>query len=49
VTPELGTVVLFLSEEIPHEVLPAHRNRLGVAGWFRVNTSAAIEKVDPSR
>jgi SM-20-related protein len=49
VTPELGTVVLFLSEEIPHEVLPAYRNRLGVAGWFRVNTSSAVDKIDPSR
>ena len=49
VTPELGTVVLFLSEEIPHEVLPALRNRLGVAGWFRVNTSSAIDKVDSLR
>lgn len=47
VTPALGTVVLFLSEEVPHEVLPAHRTRLGVAGWFRLNTSAAIDKVDP--
>lgn len=39
VLPEFGTLVLFLSEEFPHEVLPATRQRLSVAGWFRVNTS----------
>jgi SM-20-related protein len=49
VTPALGTVVLFLSEEVPHEVLTAHRTRLGVSGWFCLNTSAAIDKVDPPR
>jgi SM-20-related protein len=38
VLPEFGTLVLFLSEEFPHEVLPATRPRLSVAGWFRVNT-----------
>lgn len=39
VDPQLGTVVLFLSEEFPHEVLPAQHSRYSVAGWFRVNTS----------
>jgi SM-20-related protein len=39
VLPEFGTLVLFLSEEFPHEVLPATRQRSSVAGWFRVNTS----------
>ncbi|MFN3235884.1 MAG: 2OG-Fe(II) oxygenase [Pseudomonadales bacterium] len=38
VTPEIGTVVLFLSEEIPHEVLTTQRTRFGVAGWFRVRS-----------
>lgn len=38
VTPEIGTVVLFLSEEIPHEVLVTQRTRFGVAGWFRVRS-----------
>lgn len=37
VVPELGTLVLFLSEDIPHEVLPANRDRYSIAGWFRVN------------
>ena len=46
VTPTLGTITVFLSEEFPHEVLPAKRDRYSIAGWFRVNTSTAI-KVDP--
>src|SRR6218665_949650 len=29
-----GTLVLFLSAEMPHEVLPATRERWSVAGWF---------------
>ena len=41
VTPQFGTLVLFLSEEFPHEVLPANRPRCSVAGWFRVNTSTS--------
>lgn len=39
VTPGLGTLAVFLSEEFPHEVLPAKRDRYSIAGWFRVNTS----------
>ena len=46
VTPTFGTVAVFLSEEFPHEVLPATRDRFSIAGWFRVNTSTA-ERVDP--
>jgi SM-20-related protein len=46
VVPLLGTVVTFLSEEFPHEVLPANRDRYSIAGWFRVNTSVT-DKVDP--
>ncbi len=37
VTPEFGTVVAFLSEEIPHEVLVTHRHRYSIAGWFCTN------------
>lgn len=37
VTPELGTLVIFLSEEFPHEVLTSSRERVSVAGWFRIN------------
>lgn len=38
VLPLLGTVVVFLSEDFPHEVLPAYRDRYSIAGWFRVNS-----------
>ncbi len=37
VVPRLGTLVVFLSEEFPHEVLPATQDRYSIAGWFRVN------------
>lgn len=46
VAPLFGTMVVFLSEEFPHEVLPANRDRHSIAGWFRVNTSVTT-KVDP--
>lgn len=42
VAPELGTFVLFLSEEVPHEVLPALRPRASVAGWFRCNDKSFL-------
>lgn len=35
VAPHGGTLALFLSAEIEHEVLPATRERLSIAGWFR--------------
>jgi len=40
VTPSMGTLVAFLSEEFPHEVLPTKRDRYAIAGWFRVNTTS---------
>lgn len=48
VDPVMGTLAVFLSEEFPHEVLPAARHRFSIAGWCRVNTSTA-ERVDPPR
>lgn len=33
--PQLGTLAVFLSEEFPHEVLAARRDRFSIAGWFR--------------
>ncbi|AFI83873.1 proline hydroxylase [Methylophaga nitratireducenticrescens] len=36
VEPEMGTFVVFLSEQFPHEVLPSKRDRYSIAGWFRV-------------
>jgi len=48
VQPTYRTVVLFLSEETPHEVKPAQRDRYSVTGWFRLNSSS-LERVDPPR
>ena len=48
VTPGFGTVVVFLSEEFPHEVLAAKRDRFSIAGWFRLNCSIA-NSIDPPR
>jgi SM-20-related protein len=33
--PVAGTLVCFLSDRLPHEVLPARRLRLSLTGWFR--------------
>ena len=35
VQPIGGCLVVFLSGEIPHEVLPSSRDRLSLTGWFR--------------
>jgi SM-20-related protein len=35
VTPAGGTLVAFLSDQFEHEVLPATRERMAIAGWFR--------------
>ncbi|MEO7198631.1 MAG: 2OG-Fe(II) oxygenase [Dokdonella sp.] len=35
VLPRCGTMVAFLSEQFPHEVLPATRPRLSLSGWMR--------------
>jgi SM-20-related protein len=48
VIPALGTLAIFLSEEFPHEVLPAKRDRYSIAGWYRINASSA-DRVDPPR
>ena len=36
VSPSFGTMIIFLSESFPHEVLMAHSKRRSIAGWFRV-------------
>lgn len=48
VTPAFGTLVCFLSEDFPHEVLPTTRDRYSIAGWFRINGSTT-QRVDPPR
>lgn len=46
ITPSFGTLVVFLSEAFPHEVLPANHMRYSIAGWFRVNSSI-FNQIDP--
>lgn len=48
IVPHAGRVVLMMSEEIPHEVLPTHRPRKAIAGWWRVNASSG-QRLDTSR
>jgi SM-20-related protein len=35
VYPQAGTLLLFMSADWPHAVLPANRERLSLTGWFR--------------
>ncbi|MDO8967009.1 MAG: 2OG-Fe(II) oxygenase [Algoriphagus sp.] len=35
VLPVGGRLVIFLSGEIPHEVLPTKKERISITGWFR--------------
>jgi SM-20-related protein len=48
VTPAAGTVVLMLSEEIPHEARISNRHRRAIAGWYRLNPSSG-DRADPGR
>ncbi|TVQ34889.1 MAG: 2OG-Fe(II) oxygenase [Wenzhouxiangella sp.] len=48
IAPRAGRMVLFLSEELPHEVLPAQRDRYSIAGWYRLNASVN-NQIDPAR
>lgn len=46
--PEGGSLVLMMSEQIPHEVRPSRAPRYAIAGWWRVNASLG-GVVDPGR
>jgi SM-20-related protein len=35
IEPRMGTLVAFLAADHWHEVLPAHKTRMSVTGWFR--------------
>lgn len=39
VIPKFGTMIIFLSESFPHEVLISHNTRRSITGWFRVSGS----------
>lgn len=45
INPRAGTMVIFLSEQFPHEVRVAKTTRYSIAGWFRVNASGS-QRVD---
>lgn len=38
--PIAGSMICFLSEQILHEVLPAHKERMALTGWFLRNSGA---------
>jgi len=40
ILPHGGTLVCFMSELFPHEVLPARRDRLSLAGWYRTRENS---------
>lgn len=42
VAPTFGTLVVFLSEVFPHEVLPANKSRFSLTGWYRINEGLVI-------
>lgn len=48
VTPEIGKMMIFMSEQIPHEVLATQQPRVSIAGWFRCNSSIA-GVIDPAK
>ncbi len=48
ILPEAGTLVVFLSEVIPHEVTRTERVRRSIAGWFRCNNNLD-GVIDPGR
>jgi len=37
VIPKANTLVVFMSENFPHEVLKAKQERYSIAGWFRID------------
>ncbi|MEZ8275835.1 2OG-Fe(II) oxygenase [Vibrio cyclitrophicus] len=37
IPPKGGRLLVFLSEQFPHEVLPTNTERFSIAGWFRIN------------
>lgn len=45
ILPRQGTLVVFLSDQFPHEVISASRDRYSIAGWFRVKALGAL--IDP--
>jgi len=46
IAPRFDRLVVFLSEEFPHEVLLTKVSRYSLTGWFRKNNSM-IDSIDP--
>ena len=46
VQPRAGTMVCFLSDRFPHEVLPATRERYSLTGWLR-RAATAVHRISP--
>lgn len=42
IIPQYGRLVIFLSEEFPHEVKPASSIRRSIAGWFRIHSDFVV-------
>jgi SM-20-related protein len=42
VYPHAGSLLLFLSAQFEHEVLPATRDRMSIAGWMRQRPSVPV-------
>lgn len=45
VEPRAGTLVIFRSDCVPHEVLKAHAERWAVVGWFRLGRPLAAAPI----
>jgi len=45
VLPAGGSLVCFMSGDLPHEVLPATRERMSLTGWFRRRGENVLENV----
>ncbi|HSO05922.1 MAG TPA: 2OG-Fe(II) oxygenase [Pelomicrobium sp.] len=45
VLPEAGTLVVFRSDSVYHEVLPASRLRFSLTGWFRRRGASLLETI----
>lgn len=37
ILPTYGKMMIFMSDQFPHEVLPANRDRYSISGWFRTD------------
>ena len=47
ILPQIGKVVIFMSENLPHEVATTLHPRSSIAGWFRVNNTNSLH-LDPA-